>query len=40
MEKKFIINNRHGFVPFEEIKYLIEEKNIDVMPFKYPPYEP
>jgi len=32
------IDKRHGHVPFEEIEYLIKEKNIDVLPFKYPPY--
>lgn len=33
------IDKRHGHVPFEEIEYLIKEKNVDVLPFKYPPYE-
>ena len=33
------IDKRHGYVPFEEIEYLIKEKNIDVLPFKYPPYK-
>lgn len=32
------IDKRHGYIPFEEIDYLIKEKNIDVLPFKYPPY--
>ena len=33
------INNRHRHIPFEEIRYLIEEKHSDVLPFKRSPYE-
>ena len=33
------IKERHGYIPFEENRYLIEEKHIEVLPFKRPPYE-
>jgi hypothetical protein len=38
---KFIsISGRLGYIPFDELRYLIEEKKIDFLPYGVPPYEP
>lgn len=33
------IKGRLGHIPFEEMRYLIEEKGIDILPYGIPPYE-
>ena len=38
---KFLsIKGRLGHIPFEEMRYLIEEKGIDILPYGIPPYDP
>jgi len=38
---KFLsVNNRYGYIPFEELEYLIKEKGISILPFKKPPSNP